>query len=771
MIFKKRTKEQIVIDEPDIPSSNDDLKSIKKQYTETIKDLHESEMALRSFINVLPEPTFLIDTDCRLLICNSALAYRLGKTIDELIGKNPFELLPGGISEAREKQAKLAIASGKHITFEDSNDGHYYQNSIYPINDFKGRVTKAAIFAFDITTQKIAEEKLKRSEEKYRTLIERIPDGIYRSNQKGEFLEMNPAMVEMLGYDSKEELINVNIREDIYVDKESRENIFNYTQRNNSGKKGILRTLKLYKKDGSVIFTEDHEHFVYAGDGKFLYREGILRDITDKYKAEENLRENEERYRLLFDILPVGIGIVSPEGDVMSANDQALKIFGYKKNDMNNLRINDLFNDAGIFENILHSVKEDKLVKNIEAPGKRLDGSKVFVSANITSMKYVGKECYLVAFDDITKRKANEENLLKLSKAVQQSPASIIITDPSGKIEYVNKKFTEISGYNYDEVIGKTPSIFSSGYHSKEFYKNLWDTIKAGDEFHGELLNRKKSGDLYWEAVSISAIKNGHDNIKYFLAVREDITERKLFEKELKVAKENAEKADKLKSEFLAQMSHEIRTPINIILNYTELLKEETEGLVDGETSAFFDRIGRASTRIIRTVDLILEMSTLHIGAYNLRPSMFDLYTEVLENLYLDYKYAASDKNLEFKLSSNTANTIIEGDEFSVRQIFSNLIDNAIKYTKHGKVEISVFEKDNNDLQISIKDSGIGISDEYVPFLFSLFSQEEQGYSRGYEGNGLGLAVVKKYCDLNNAVINMKSEKGSGTEFIVNFLR
>jgi len=774
MIFKNKTK--TAEEHVDSKYSNiKDLEVIRKQYYNAVKVLHENEKALLNFINALPGPTFLIDINCRMLLGNSAFAQSLDRPVDELIGQNPFEVLPNEIFKYMHEKAKLVIAAGSPVTFEDYRDGAYYLNSILPINDFKGKVIKAVVFSVDISSQKKTEEQLKQSEGKYRTFLERIPEGIYRSDENGNFLEMNNAMVELLGYGSKEELMKINIKENIYVDREERENVSNNIQNGGSGinnaRKGKLRTLKLYKKDGSIIYTEDHEHFVYDEHGNFLYREGILRDITDKFKAEVNLKENEEKYRSLYEIIPIGVGIVLPNGKIISANDQALKIFGYEKDDLNNLYMADLYADVSDNDRLMAEIEISGSVKNFEVEVKKKDGAKAFVYANITPMKYGGEEAYLVAFDDITERKTDEENLLKLSKAVEQSPASIIITDTNGKIEYVNKKFTEITGYKLEDVINKNPRMFNTGYHSKEFYRELWNTIKAGREWSGEILNKKKSGQFYWEAVSISPVKNNHGDIKYFLAVREDITQRKLIERELIASKNKAEKAEKLKSEFLAQMSHEIRTPINIILNYNELLREEIEEGLEPDTAAYFDRIELASKRIIITIDSILEMSALQTGIYEVHPKFLDLEKDVLENLYMEYKYAASNKNLDFVVVSKTKNTMLKGDEFSIRKIFIYLIDNAIKFTKEGKIEIILCESGNKDLQVVVKDTGVGISTDYLPKLFSLFSQEEQGYSRGYEGNGLGLALVKKYCELNNATINVKSDKGIGSEFIITFLR
>ena len=171
-------------------------------------------------------------------------------------------------------------------------------------------------------------------------------------------------------------------------------------------------------------------------------------------------------------------------------------------------------------------------------------------------------------FRDVTERKQAEEQIRILSQAVEQSPSSIIITNTSGNIEYINLKFTQLTGYTLTEVLGKNPRILKSGETPNEIYKLLWKSITSGIEWHGELHNKKKDGTFYWEFVSISPIRDHKGIINHFLAVKEDITNNKLMTEELILAKEKAEESDRLKSEFLAQMSHEIRTPLNIILSY-----------------------------------------------------------------------------------------------------------------------------------------------------------------------------------------------------------
>ena len=238
---------------------------------------------------------------------------------------------------------------------------------------------------------------------------------------------------------------------------------------------------------------------------------------------------------------------------------------------------------------------------------------------------------------------------------------------------------------------------------------------------------------------------------------------------ELYDAKEEAEKSSKLKSIFLAQMSHEIRTPINAILSLTSLIKDDLQDQVDDETNLSFNLVSRAGRRIIRTIDLLLNLSEIQAGTYEVIPTRLDLYADIIGKIAVDFKKEAKSKGLQFEIVIETDDTEIITDSYTVLQIFTQLVENAIKYTDGGKITIKLFRSENDRLVVEIIDTGIGISEEYLSELFQPFTQEEMGYTRKYEGNGIGLALVQKYCELNHAKIEVKSQKGKGSIFKVIF--
>jgi signal transduction histidine kinase len=199
------------------------------------------------------------------------------------------------------------------------------------------------------------------------------------------------------------------------------------------------------------------------------------------------------------------------------------------------------------------------------------------------------------------------------------------------------------------------------------------------------------------------------------------------------------------------------------------MMKDELQGIVDEELSKGFDVINEEGKRIMRTVELILNMSELQTGSYSYRAKHMDLLNDVIKKQYKTFQSIAETKKIIFNINNTGVNTTIEADEYSTNQIFHHLIDNAIKYTHKGKVEITINRTPRNNLYVDVADTGIGIAEEYLPMLFTPFSREEQGYTRNFEGNGLALALVKKYCELNGAEIKVSSIKGKGTTFRVTF--
>lgn len=320
--------------------------------------------------------------------------------------------------------------------------------------------------------------------------------------------------------------------------------------------------------------------------------------------------------------------------------------------------------------------------------------------------------------------------------------------------KFMGKRKESLKGFNlYQAQEKKILPILKKALQGKEGY------------YEGLLLINNE--EHYYQVRTVPYFgKDGKVNGGIFMA--ENIDTRKFDENALIEAKEQAEKSEKLKTEFLAQMSHEIRTPLNTILNFTSLIENQIESVVNSDLKSSFSLINSAGDRIIRTIDLLLNMSEIQTGQYKYSTKYFSVEDSII-SLFNEHKHFAESKNLDYQLEILTDDNLVVADDYSVNQIFGNLINNAIKYTNSGSVCVKLYRDKNMMLVVDILDTGIGISRKYMQNLFKPFTQEEQGYTRKYEGNGLGLALVQKYSELNHITIHVESEKGEGSLFRVIF--
>ena len=247
-----------------------------------------------------------------------------------------------------------------------------------------------------------------------------------------------------------------------------------------------------------------------------------------------------------------------------------------------------------------------------------------------------------------------------------------------------------------------------------------------------------------------------------------NITTLKETEDKLCTALNTAENSEKIKSFFLAQISHEIRSPLTAIMGYNSIIKEEVSGKIDKELEYAFDAIDYSSKRLKRTIDQILNMSLLQTGKYDTHLESVNLVS-IIKDIIVEYNLEVKQRKLNLNFTNIADDALINADRYSIIQIFSNILDNAVKYTKKGGIEIIIGKDKLKRLFVSVIDSGIGISEEYIQNLFVPFTQETMGYCRPYEGSGLGMVLIKRFSELNNAEVNIQSSKNNGTTLKITF--
>ena len=363
--------------------------------------------------------------------------------------------------------------------------------------------------------------------------------------------------------------------------------------------------------------------------------------------------------------------------------------------------------------------------------------------------------------------------LQKLTRAMEQSPVTFMITDKNGTIEYVNPSFSRVTGYTAAEVLGTNPRILKSGHTPPETFAKMWAAIQSGETWRGEFVNRKKNGDLYWESVVVAPVKNTAGTITHFVGIKEDITAMKQMQQalakqmdELKHARQAAEEATEAKSMFLANMSHEIRTPMNAIIGmaYLALRTELTAKQRD-----YVGKIHQAGTSLLRIINDILDFSK--IEAHNLSLEQIDFQLDDVMRGVVDVTSAkAYEKGLEFlyHIPPDLPVSLV-GDPLRLGQVITNLVNNALKFTSQGEVAVTVQELQRIDskvqLQFTVRDTGIGLSQSDAAKLFQPFTQADGSTTRKYGGTGLGLSISKQLVELMEGAIWVESEQGIGTEF------
>ena len=634
--------------------------------------------------------------------------------------------------------------------------------------DDNGEIIAIEGFINDINDRITTEVALKASEHLFQTLAQNATVGIFRTNENGDTVYVNKAWCELTEMDPNSAYGSGWLNQ---VHPDDRESLTKEWNRANIVQEISKAEYRFIHSDGSIVWVKGQATPEFSEDGNLLGYIGTITDITENKLASEILKNTNILLRTIIDNIPDAVYMKDLDGKKVLANKADVKNCGAEfeeeiigKTDFemfpNEIAAGFWKDDQQVLKSGVPVInREERLINNP-------DEQKWLLTSKIPFKDKNGKLIGLIGIGhDITRMKRDEEEMLKLTKAIAQAPVSIVITNPLGKIEYVNPKFSETTGYTFEETMGKNPRILKSGYQSKLFYTNLWHTILAGKDWHGELLNKKKDGELYWENAIISPILNENGEIIYFVAVNEDITEKKKILEELINAKERAEESDRLKSSFLANMSHEIRTPLNSILGFSNFLTGEFD-LTDEEKQEYNGIINRSADSLLQIINDIIDISSLETGQLKtfIKPLAVN---EILKSLYLVFSKKLDELNKSHIILTleNSEPVSVMADENRLVQVFTNLLNNSAKFTTRGEIRFGIEKMDRKKVVFFVSDTGIGIAPEMHNTVFERFRQVEQEKNRTFGGNGLGLAIVKNLIELMGGKIWLKSEPGKGSTF------
>jgi len=744
------------------------------------KALIDSEQKYRLLIENQSDLVVKLDTQGRLLFVSPSYCKIFGREEEGLLG----DKIINQVHKGDKSQTKLAM---KKLHLPPYNV-YIEQRALTRLGwrwiawmhtaivDEEHKVKEIIGVGRDVTERKIAEEALLKSEESYRGLFNSTTDAIYIHDKEGRFVDVNLGAVNMYGY-NREQFIGKFPDFLSAPGKNDLEQAKFYIEEAFKGKPQFFEFWGI-DKNGRIFPKE-----VKLNKSTYFGKEVVVafaQDITERKKTEQAIKESERRLSTLMDNLQgMTYRCLNDSTWTMEfVSNGCYDLTGYQPSDL-------IYNNKISYNEIVHPLDRNRVWDEVQVAIKDKRSFRLtyrIVSAG-NEIKWVleqgigvysqdGKLIALEGFiSNITEQKKAEDEVRKLSRSVEQSSTIIVITDLDAKIEYVNPQFTKTTGYAPEEVIGKIPSILKSGNTTLETYNALWDTLDAGKEWSGEFENRKKNGDLYWESAHIFPLKDEQGNTTHFIAMKEDITGRKKMEQELIAAKNKAEESDKLKSSFLANMSHEIRTPMNAILGFSQLLDEP--GLQDNERIHYISLIQRSGNDLMNLIDDIIDISKIEAGQMKVAKSQFSI-DQVMQELDVSFKELLKTRQNKVNLRisyikpEHAEDIFLNTDVDRFKQIFKNLLNNAIKFTEQDQIEFGFKPIHSNGLkqiEFYVSDTGIGIPDDKQGLIFESFTQVNDSDTKLYGGTGLGLSITKKIVEILGGNIWVKSELGKGSIF------
>jgi len=647
-------------------------------------------------------------------------------------------------------------------------------------------------------------KNIQESERKYREITENIADLIWTTDIDFNINYCSSSIETIFGYQPEEFLsgsLNDKFTEDTiekYV-----EIIRSFKSKIKEGTITAKDTWRLegqaIKKNGQVFWFNSLIKPSWNSENIISGVLGITRDTTIEKRALVELQESEERLQRIVNSPTHYLLRTDLTGMHTYWNKTFEKEFGWlykskglEKGDSLTSICN--YHHKRTQEVVMACIMNPGTVHQIELDKPAMDGGIKttlweFVCLTDAAGKPNEMQCMGI---DISEKRIAEEQVRKLSRAVEQIPLTVVITNLEGNIEYANPYTFHTTGYTQEELLGKNPKVLKSGETTIEEYQHLWGSISHGKEWKGIFHNRKKDGSYYWEQATIGPIMNEDGEITHYIAIKEDITERKRIQDELKDlnlhleekikertidlentnlslinANKEAQKANQAKIDFLSKMSHELRTPMNSILGFGQLLQMgELTPIQEKGVQHILD----SGKHLLNLINEVLDISRIESGRISISVEPIEVY-EVINEIKDGLLFSANQKNITLSGQlNNTVPAYIRADRQRLKQVLINLTNNAIKYNNEGgEVKISVdvrpiSEDGYTPVRISVTDTGWGIDENDLERIFIPFERIGAEKSN-VEGTGLGLAVVKQLVDLMGGKVGVKSQPGKGSTF------
>lgn len=735
------------------------------------QELKESEERFRTLYEDSTIGLYRTTPDGKIILANPTLLKMLGySSFEDLASRN---LERDGFEPAYErKNFREQIENEGEINKLESiwtrQDGVvvYISESAKAIRDSDGNTMYYDGTVEDISERKRAEKALRESEYELNVILESTADGILAIDSKGKVIKVNRRFAELW-----------NIPDDL-LSKNDDAVLLNYAIEQLVDPEEFLAKVRLLYKS-----TEKDNDLLHFKDGRVFERYSVplimedssigrvwsFHDITKRKQAEDLLHLSEEKYRHLIDNMQEGVYITDDNGVILFANNALARIHGCKSPDeLVNKNFIDFIEQSEkkvILENFKNELKSGNSIREIEVPIVRMNGS----IANVLIRPFIirngdGTETASGIVRDITDRKRSEEKLVKLYSAVEQIVDTIVITNRSGIIEYVNPAFEKLTGYSVEETVGKTLSIIKSGLKDQKFYEELWKTILSGKVFKTEFVNRKKDGELYYEEKTISPIFDKNKNITHFVGTGVDITERKKTEFTIQEQYTQLKELNSSKDKFFSIIAHDLKSPFSGFMNLTEIMAVESKDFSISEFAELSKSLNESAVNLFKLLENLLEWASIKQGVMSFDLKPLNLSSVVSANI-LTIAERAAQKGIILYNQVDESLAVL-ADEKMINTVFRNLLSNAVKFTRRGDtVKVNAKSGGNDFIEIMVSDTGVGIP---VKDLIRLFKIDEKVSSVGTDNElstGLGLLLCREFLEKQGGRIWVESEVGKGSIF------
>lgn len=523
---------------------------------------------------------------------------------------------------------------------------------------------------------------------------------------------------------------------------------------------------RITTKSGETKWVLEKGGAVYDRDENFLYIESVVFDNDEAVNALKLSQENEEKFRLMILNSPDVTIVTGKDGTISYASPQSEQVLKYSPEFLMGKSIFDLISrkERDTALDIILEAISGKMMVEREYRFLNGNGEMIWINHIASPLVMQGevKQIYN-KITDVTKSRKASENIELFKRSVDQSPAIVLIADRNGVIEYSNKTLEEDTGYRHEEFMEISPSITTGIEKNGYDHKEVWSTVIADKEWHGEVPGKRKNGEEVWYEKSIYPVIDEDGEVHHYVSTLVDITAKHKLIEDLIKAKEKAEEMSRLKSNFLANMSHELRTPLISIMGFAEIILDESK---DDHMNEMAGQVFKGGQRLSNTLNLLLTFANLESSKIKPVPEELDIISET-QPLLDEMKEQAVRKGLEFTCVSEGEDLFAYSDRKFINEIVRNLVDNAIKFTMSGRVSVEFGRSGGSKVFIKVTDTGIGISKEDIKLIFEEFRQASEGFSRAYEGVGLGLTLVRRMVDLLEGELKVESQPGFGSCFTI----